>query len=116
MPTPTRWRRTAAFVAIGLTVGLFVIGGRPEAGQVFKGNAHWIAHFASYALIALAYGLAFPSLGVVRGTLIVAAIGGIHEFYEISAHGHDFEIADAIVNAGGALAGSLLARVQNMRS
>ena len=93
---------------IALTVGLFVVGGRPEAGQVFKGNWHWVAHVISYALIALAYALALPRLGVLYVAAIVAAIGGIHEIYEIEKHGHDFETADLLVNALGALLGSLL--------
>jgi VanZ family protein len=104
-------QRPAAALAVALTLGLFVVGGRPEAGQVFQGNLHWLAHLGSYALIALTYALAWPRLGVLAVAGIVAAIGGIHETYEITAHGHDFEIADALVNAAGALLGSLLRRL-----
>jgi hypothetical protein len=101
------FRLLGAFAAIGLTIGLFVVGGRPEAGQIFKGHWHWVAHLLSYALIACAYGLALPRFGILSVAAIVAAIGGIHEFYEIEAHGHDFETADLLVNAAGALFGSL---------
>jgi VanZ family protein len=101
-------RQFSAIAAIGLTIGLFVVGGRPEAGQVFKGNWHWAAHLLSYALIALAYALALPRISVFSVAAIVAAIGGIHEFYEIEAHGHDFETPDLLVNATGALLGSML--------
>jgi hypothetical protein len=104
------FRLFSAAVAIGLTIGLFLVGGRPEAGQIFKGNWHWVAHLSSYALIALAYALALPRFGILTVAAIVAAIGGIHEFYEIEAHGHDFETADFLVNASGSLLGSLLRR------
>jgi glycine/D-amino acid oxidase-like deaminating enzyme len=102
--------RLSAIAATGLTIGLFVVGGRPEAGQVFTGNAHWVAHLLSYAVIALAYALAMPRLGVLSVMAIVAAVGGIHEVYEIDAHGHPFETVDFLVNAAGAWLGSLLAR------
>jgi VanZ family protein len=104
------YRLFFAAAAIVLTVGLFVVGGRPEAGQIFKGNWHWVAHLFSYALIALAYALALPGFGWLYVAAMVAMIGGIHEFYEIQAHGHDFETADLLVNATGALLGSLLRR------
>jgi VanZ family protein len=103
-------RQFSAIAAIGLTIGLFVVGGRPEAGHIFKGNWHWVAHLFSYALIASAYALALPGLGMLSVAGIVAAIGGVHEFYEIEAHGHDFETVDVLVNAAGALLGSLLLR------
>jgi hypothetical protein len=41
---------------------------------------------------------------------MVAMIGGIREFYKIQAHGHDFETADLLVYATGALLGTLLRR------
>jgi VanZ family protein len=104
---PRNFRFLGAFAAIGLTIGLFVVGGRPEAGQIFKGHWHWVAHLLIYALIACAYGLALPRLDILSVAAIVAAIGGFHEFYEIEAHGHDFETADLLVNAAGALIGAL---------
>jgi VanZ family protein len=105
-------QRFAAVAAVVLTTALFVIGGRPEAGQVFKGPWHFIAHFGTYAVIAVAYLMAWPRLNFLACAALVAAIGAIHEAYEIEAHGHGFEVADAIVNGAGALFGAFLARWQ----
>src|SRR5687768_16352087 len=74
--------------AILLTIGLFVIGGRAGAGSLFKGNIHWIAHFLTYALLAIFYVKAFPKQHAIAIAVIVACIGGLHEAYEIKTHGH----------------------------
>ena len=71
---------------------------------------HWVAHLGTYAVIAAAYAYAFPRLGILGVAAIVAGIGVAHEYYEISAHAHEFETLDAAVNSLGALAGSLAAR------
>lgn len=91
-----------------LTIGLFVIGGKPEAGQVFKGVFHWLAHLGAYGLIAAVYCFALPRLTWPYIALIVAGIGGVHEFYEITAHGHEFEYLDAAVNGIGASIGAFI--------
>jgi hypothetical protein len=93
--------------AAALTLLLFIVGGRPEAGQIFHGGYHWLAHLGTFWLIAIVYGFALPRLAWPWVGLIVAAIGGIHEFYEISAHGHPMEYPDVAVNALGAFLGAL---------
>jgi peptidoglycan/LPS O-acetylase OafA/YrhL len=103
-------RRTSLAAAVLLTFALFVVGGRPAAGQIFSGTAHYAAHIAAYAAIAFAYVRGCPQWPLVRVAVLVAIIGGIHETYEISAHDHPFEYVDAAVNALGALAGATLER------
>lgn len=103
-----RHHRNAAISAVILTLGLFVIGGRPEAGQVFQGIYHWLAHLGAYGLIAVAYCLALPRLAWPFIAAMVAGIGAVHEFYEITAHSHDYEYLDALVNGIGATIGALI--------
>ena len=96
--------------ALALTVVLFFIGGQAGAGSVFEGVRHWIAHIVTYAVIAASYARGLPG---VRGLLIgglVAAMGGLHEVYEISSHGHDFEFDDFLVNSLASFGGSALSR------
>lgn len=93
--------------SVALTLGLFIVGGRPEAGQIFHGVYHWLAHLGAYWLIAVVYGFALPRLAWPWVGLIVAGIGGIHEFYEITAHHHPIEYADVGINALGAFLGAL---------
>jgi uncharacterized membrane protein YccC len=101
----------ARILAIALTIALFVVGGRPEAGAVFSGAAHTVAHVLVYGAIAFFYARGFARWPVIAVALLVSAIGCAHEFYEISAHGHTFEFVDAGVNAVGALAGSFIGRM-----
>ena len=96
--------------ALALTVGLFLIGGRPGAGAVFKGHMHWIAHFLTYAVIAVSYAKGLPRVAVIWIACLVAGIGGLHELYEISSHSHGFEFNDFLVNSLGAFAGALASR------
>jgi hypothetical protein len=101
----------ARILAIALTIALFVVGGRPEAGAVFSGAAHTVAHFVVYGAIAFFYARGFGRWPFIAVALLVSAIGCVHEFYEITAHGHAFEFVDAGVNACGALVGALLGRM-----
>ena len=108
---PAAIRPPAMLLALLLTAGLFLVGGRPEASHYFPGPAHWIAHFGTYGLIAAAYARALPRLGVLPVAALVMVIGIVHEYYEIGSHGHDFEYLDAAVNGLGALAGSFAGRI-----
>ncbi|HQW20400.1 MAG TPA: hypothetical protein PLI90_06980 [Rhodocyclaceae bacterium] len=97
----------AGIAAVALTLALFAVGGRPNAGQAFQGMYHWLAHLGIYWLIAVVYGFALPRLAWPLVGLIVAGIGATHEFYEITAHHHEMEYADAGINALGAFLGAL---------
>ena len=97
----------AGIAAVVLTLALFVVGGRPNAGQEFQGVYHWLAHLNTYWLIAVVYGFALPRLAWPLVGLIVACIGATHEFYEITTHHHEMEYADVGINALGAWLGAL---------
>ena len=97
-------------LAIALTVFLFVAGSFPAAGQGFPGVTHWIAHLASYAVIAFAYGLGWQKQPAILVAGFVAALGAIHEYSEIVTHDHALEIADVLVNSIGAAIGVELER------
>lgn len=98
-------------VTILLIFMLFSIGSLPATGQSFPGNAHWIAHLTSYALIALFFGLGWPNWRAVFIALTVASIGLLHELSEIITHGHGFETNDVMINASGAIIGVLILSV-----
>jgi len=93
-----------------LTLGLFTIGSIPAAGHAFPGAMHWVAHLATYALIAFAFGLGWPLRPAAHLVALVAAIGAIHEITEILTHSHALETKDVIVNAIGALIGVAIQR------
>ncbi|MES2356347.1 MAG: hypothetical protein V4568_18490 [Pseudomonadota bacterium] len=96
--------------ALALTAALFLVGGQQWAGTVFKGQTHWIAHFVAYAFIAIMYVKGLPRATVLLIGCLVTGIGGLHEVYEITSHGHPFEFNDFLVNSLGAFTGALLAR------
>jgi hypothetical protein len=102
--------RPARAFAVLLTLGLFIVGSSPNAGDAFPGAMHWVMHLAVFALIAFAFGLGWPKRPVAHIAILVAAIGIVHEITEISTHNHAFESEDAIVNALGALIGVAIQR------
>ena len=91
--------------AVLLTLGLFTLGSIPTAGHTFPGAMHWVAHLATYALIAFAFCLGWQHRLALHIAALVAVIGVIHEVTEIITHSHGFEIKDVMVNAIGALIG-----------
>lgn len=93
-----------------LTLGLFIIGSTHTASHAFPGAMHWVAHLATYALIAFASGLGWPQRPAAHIAAVVATIGAIHEITEIITHSHGFEIEDAVVNTIGALIGVTIQR------
>ena len=102
--------RLARAAAVLLTLCLFTVGSYPAAGLAFPGAMHWVAHLATYALIAFAFGLGWPLRPAAHLVALVAAIGAIHEITEILTHGHALEPKDVIVNAIGALIGVAIQR------
>ena len=109
MKLPARaTQRFGAAAAVILTLALFRHGGQPQAGQVFQGVFHWLAHLGAYAVIAVAFCYALPRQHWLIAAAIVAAIGIAHEYYEIEAHAHSFESLDALVNAIGSACGAYI--------
>lgn len=96
--------------AVLLTLGLFTIGSMPAAGHAFPGAMHWVAHIATYTLIAFTFCFGWQQRPALHIAALVAIIGTIHEATEIITHSHGFETEDAIVNALGALIGAATQR------
>lgn len=88
-----------------LLLALFTVGSLPTAGQAFTGSMHWVVHLATYALIALTFGLGWQNIRLAFLAAIVVTIGAFHELTEIITHSHGFEFNDAVVNGLGALIG-----------
>jgi hypothetical protein len=106
--------RTYAFVALALTVGVFVLGGQSWSATVI-GKAgpswHYVAHLGSFAVIALSYARALPRTSLLMIAGLATAVGGAHELYQLLTPAHDAELDDFLVNAAGAVLGALASRV-----
>jgi len=114
--TLARITKLARAAAALLTLGLFTIGSIPAAGLAFPGALHWLAHLATFALIAFAFALGWPLRSAAYIAALVACIGAVHEISEVVTHSHVFETRDVIVNAIGALIGVAIQRaVQRSR-
>jgi VanZ family protein len=92
-----------------LTVVLLWAGVVPSAGQSFKGGSHWLAHFASFAMLAFALRCGLPRASTLAVALAVIAFGAVHEAIEIIGHVHAYELGDVIVDAIGAGIGAVAA-------
>ena len=86
---------------------LFTVGSFPAASQVFPGTLHFVAHLFTYALIAFLLGMGWQKLQVIIVAAVVASIGCIHEVTEIITHSHGLEMRDVVINAIGAVIGSV---------
>ena len=100
--TKTTYYRLATTLII---LGLFSIGSRHAAGQLFPGTMHEVAHLSAFALISISCGLGWQKMQATYIVLIVASIGFVHELTEIITHNHPFETQDAVIDAIGALIG-----------
>ena len=97
--------------AIALTVFLLAASVVPAAGQAAYGVWHWIAHFGAYALLAFLWRRALPRAPALALAAAVIAFGFAQEAIEIAGHAHGFELADALVDAAGAVVGIAAAHV-----
>ena|ERR1700674_516352 len=106
--------KPSAFIAIALTIGVFVLGGQSWSATVI-GKAvpswHYLAHLGSFAVIALSYARALPRNSFLVIASLAAAVGGAHELYQLLTPAHDAELDDFLVNAAGAIFGAIAARV-----
>jgi len=91
--------------SIALVIALFTVGSLPATGHAFPGNLHWGVHLSTYAVISFCMGMGWQKLPAAFTTVIVAAIGIVHEVTEIVTHSHNFEFYDAVINTLGALIG-----------
>jgi len=101
------------FIAICLTTGVFVLGGQAWSATLIGGAVphwHYFAHFASFAIIALSYARALPRIPLLIIACVAVAVGGLHELYQLLTPNHDAELDDFLVNAAGAICGTLASR------
>ena len=83
----------------------------PDAGQVAYGDWHWFAHFGAYAVLAFLWRRALPRAPAFAIAAAVIAFGFAQEAIEIVGHAHAFELADALIDAAGAVLGASLAKL-----
>jgi VanZ family protein len=101
------------FIAICLSTGVFVLGGQAWSAALIGEavpNWHYFAHFASFAIIAVSYARALPRTSLFIVACLAVAIGGLHELYQLLTPQHDAELDDFLVNAVGAICGTLASR------
>ncbi|MCC6609124.1 MAG: hypothetical protein IT515_05540 [Burkholderiales bacterium] len=109
--------RAALAGAAVMTLALLWASVVPGAGVVFAyGGMHYVAHFAAFTVLAFAWRYALPKAPAWAVLAAVVAFGFAHEAIEIAGHAHGFELADALVDAAGALAGVALAGLARARS
>jgi VanZ family protein len=87
----------------------------PWTGQGIGAGLHWGAHLASFAMLAFLWRCGLARVPVLAIGLGVVAFGFAHEAIEIIGHAHDYELADAAVDAIGAIIGVLLAHLPARR-
>jgi hypothetical protein len=106
--------RAAALLALSLTLGLFLLGGKVVSASKFDAW-HNAVHIATFVLLALVYALALPRVHWSYIALGAVAIGGLHELYQlgIGQHRFRFEYDDFFYNAAGACLGGCLRFVLN---
>ena len=97
--------------ALALTLVLLAASVIPDAGQAIYGDWHWFAHFGAYAALAFLWRRALPRAPAFAIAAAVIAFGFAQEAIEIAGHAHAFELADALVDAAGAVLGASLAKL-----
>jgi VanZ family protein len=97
--------------AAALTLSLLAVSVVPIAGQVAPGNWHWIAHLGAYAVLAFLWRRALPRASALALAAAVIAFGFAQEAIEITGHAHAFELADALIDAAGAILGAAAAHM-----
>ncbi|HXM84113.1 MAG TPA: hypothetical protein VN929_19645 [Burkholderiales bacterium] len=108
-------RRVSLACAIALTIALLGASVVPSAGRIVTIEAHWFAHFVSFAILAFAWTFGLPSVSPFIVAPVVIAFGIVHEAIEIVGHAHTYELGDAFVDGVGAIIGVLLARLPTSR-
>ncbi|MGA8005544.1 MAG: VanZ family protein [Burkholderiales bacterium] len=85
----------------------------PSVGQFAAGRLHLhaLAHFGSYALLAIAWACALPEVPLIVIGFAVIAFGVGQEALEVFGHLHNFERHDVLIDALGALAGALVSEL-----
>ena len=97
--------------ALALSLALLAASLVPDAGQAIYGDWHWFAHFGAYAALAFLWRSALPRAPAFAVAAAVIAFGFAQEAIEIVGHAHAFELADALIDAAGAVLGASLAKL-----
>ena len=98
-------------ITLALTLVLLAASVIPSAGEAIYGDWHWFAHFGAYAALAFLWRRALPRAPAFAIAAAVIAFGFAQEAIEIAGHAHAFELADALVDAAGAVLGASLAKL-----
>lgn len=93
-------------IAMVLTIVLFILGGHPSTAGMFSSTGHDAAHLGAFALMALFYARGLPRLHWLVVALLVVAIGGAHELFQLTTRAHDAELDDFLLNSAGAFLGT----------
>jgi hypothetical protein len=97
--------------AIAVSLAIFFVAGQPPISGVLNGTGlHWIAHIATYGVLAACYAKGLPRVSVLLIVALTAVIGGLHELYEVGKYDIDFEFGDLFYDSLGALIGAALVR------
>ena len=101
--------------ALAVSIGIFFVAGRPPISNALNGSGlHWVAHMMTYGILAVCYVKGLPRMPVLLVGCLTAAIGGMHELYEVARYDIGYEFHDLLYDAVGALTGALLARREKL--
>jgi hypothetical protein len=103
-------------VAVAMTLGLVLAAAHPSGSAIVADWLHDSAHIGAFAAVSFAWALALPKVPAPLVMLAVAAFGLAHEGIEISGHAHPFEIGDVWLDAAGAVAGVVFARLLRQKT
>lgn len=110
-PMPKIESNVYLIFAVAASVAIFFVAGQPPISGVLNGTGlHWIAHIATYAILAACYAKGLPRIPVLLIVALTAVIGGLHELYEVGKYDIDFEFHDLFYDTLGALIGAALVR------
>jgi VanZ family protein len=104
-------RRAFVVFAIALTIILLWASVAPSAGELFAARHHRGAHLVSYFILAFAWRGALWHMPIWVVALSVVGFGFLQEGIEVFGHAHPYELKDALVDAVGAITGTVFAHV-----
>jgi hypothetical protein len=96
-------------IALVMSIGIFFVAGQPSiSGPLNDTGLHWIAHVATYGVLAAGYARGLPRVSALLITALTAGIGGLHELWEVARFDIGFEFLDLLCDTLGAFAGAIL--------
>ena len=111
-------RAVAAIASLLIYAGIFLMSSLP-AGSLPSGIPDVIPHVSEYALLAFFFVQIFPAPGrfstVVAAWLLLALLGLLDEWHQLSTPGRVFSMLDLAYDALGSAAGMAVYLVINRR-